>query len=158
MRFSVSFGFLKKSKRKEVYWRLVHRWLMIITVQFSSVAQSCLIPCDWEARQASWSITNSWSLLKLMSIESVRWHHPTISSSVVPFSSRLQSFPIRVFSSESVLCIRCPKYWSFSFTISPSNENSGLISFRIDCLSDLIYLSLTLYNRKGFDLGHTWMV
>ena len=58
--------------------------------------------------------------------------HPTISSSVVPFSC-LQSFPsIRVFSSESVLCIRWPKYWGFSFSISPSTEYSGLISFRIE--------------------------
>ena len=60
-----------------------------------------------------------------------RWYHPTISSSVVRFSSHLQSF-IRVFSSESVLHIRWPKYWSFSFSISPSNEYSGLISFRMD--------------------------
>ena len=64
-----------------------------------------------------------------------RWCHPTISSSVVPFSL-LQSFPaIRVFSNESVLCIRWPKYWSFSFNISPSNEYSGLISFRMDWLN-----------------------
>ena len=56
------------------------------------------------------------------------WCYPTISSSVVPFSSWLQSFPsIRVFSSESILCIMWPKYWSFSFSISPSNEYSGLI-------------------------------
>ena len=62
-----------------------------------------------------------------------QWCHPTISSSVVPFSSCLSIFPsIRVFSSESILCIRWPKYWSFSFSISPSNEYSGLISFRID--------------------------
>ena len=61
------------------------------------------------------------------------WCHPTISSSVVPFSSRLQSFPAsRVFSNESVLRIRWPKYWSFSFSISPSNEYSELISFRMD--------------------------
>ena len=60
------------------------------------------------------------------------WCHPTISSSVIPFSSCLQSFPaIRVFPNESVLCIRWPKYWSYSFSISPSNEYSGLISFRI---------------------------
>ena len=59
------------------------------------------------------------------------WHHPTISSSVLPFSTSLQSFPaIRVFFNESVLHIRWPKYWSFSFSISPSNEYSGLISFR----------------------------
>ena len=65
-----------------------------------------------------------------------RWCHPTISSSVVPFSSCSQIFPsIRVFSNESVLCIRWPKYWSFSFSISPSNEHSGLISFRMDWLN-----------------------
>ena len=61
------------------------------------------------------------------------WCHPTISSSVVPFSFYPSIFPsIRVFSSESVLCIRWPKYWSFSFSICPSREYSGLISFRID--------------------------
>ena len=59
------------------------------------------------------------------------WCHPTISSSVVPFSSCLLP-SIRVFSSESVLRIRWPEYWSFSFNISPSNEYSGLISFRMD--------------------------
>ena len=64
------------------------------------------------------------------------WCHPIISSSVIPFSSCLQSiFPsIRVFPNELVLPIRWPKYWSFSFSISPSNEYSGLISFRIDWL------------------------
>ena len=62
-----------------------------------------------------------------------QWCHPTISSFVIPFSSCLQSFPAStVFSNESVLCIRWPKYWSFSFSISPSNEYSGLICFRID--------------------------
>ena len=61
------------------------------------------------------------------------WCHPAIASSVVPFSSCPPIPPsIRVFSSESVLCIRWPKYWSFIFSISPSNEYSGLISFRID--------------------------
>ena len=72
-----------------------------------------------------------------------RWHHPTISSSVVPFSSFPQSFPASVFSSESALRIRCPKYWSFSFNISPSNEYSGLISFRIDWV-DLFAVQVTL--------------
>ena len=62
-----------------------------------------------------------------------QWCHPTISSSVVPFSPHLQSFPASgSFSNDSVLRIRWPKYWSFSFTISSSNEYSGLISFRID--------------------------
>ena len=63
-----------------------------------------------------------------------RWCHPTISSSVVPFSSCLQFFPASVSSNESVLHIGGPKYWSFSYSISPSNEPSGLISFRIDWL------------------------
>ena len=66
------------------------------------------------------------------SCPSSQWCHPTISSSVVPVSSCLQSFPASgSFSSESVLLIRWPKYWSFSFSVSPSNEYSGLISFRI---------------------------
>ena len=63
-----------------------------------------------------------------------RWCHPTISSSVVPFSPTFILPSIRIFSNESVLCIRWPKYWSFSFNISPSNEYSGLISFRMDWL------------------------
>ena len=67
-----------------------------------------------------------------------RWCHPAISSSVFPFSSYLQLFlSIRVFSNESALYIRWPKYWSFSFSISPSNEYSGLISFKIDRLDFL---------------------
>ena len=81
-----------------------------------------------------------------------RWCHPTISSSVVPFSScpffspfsSPSIFPsIRVFSNESVLHIRWPKYWSFSFTVSPSIEYSGLISFRTDWL-DLLAVQVTL--------------
>ena len=73
-----------------------------------------------------------------------RWCHPTISSSVVPFLLLPSIFPsIRVFSNESVLCIRWPKYWSFSFNISPSNEHPGLISFRTDWL-DLLAVQGTL--------------
>ena len=72
-----------------------------------------------------------------------RWCHPTISSSVVPFSSCLQTFPESVFSNESVLRIRWPNYWSFSFSISPVNEYSGLISFRMDWL-DLLAVQGTL--------------
>ena len=84
------------------------------------------------ARQASLSITNSWSVPKLMSIESVISSnhlilcHPLLLPSIFP--------SIKVFSSDSLLCIRWPKYWSFSFSISPSNEYSGLISFRMDWL------------------------
>ena len=71
------------------------------------------------------------------------WCHPTISSFVIPFSSRLQSFPLRVFSNESLLHIRWTKFWGFSFSISPSYENSELISFRIDWL-DLLAVQGTL--------------
>ena len=72
------------------------------------------------------------------SCPSSQWCHPTISSSVVPFPSSLQSFVSSgAFSNEAVLHIRWPKYWSFTFSISPSNEYSGLISFRIDCLISL---------------------
>ena len=78
------------------------------------------------------------------SCPSSRWCHPTISSSVVPFFCHLQPFSaFRVISNESVLCIRWPKYWNFSFSISPSNEYSGLISFSIDW-SDLLAVQGTL--------------
>ena len=91
--------------------------------------------------QSSLSITNSWSLLKLISIEAVMPSNhfivwcPFFPPSIIP--------SIRVFSSESVLRIRCPKYWSFSFSISPCNEYSGLISSRIDWL-DLLAVQGTL--------------
>ena len=104
-------------------------------VQFSSVAQSCGTLCNPmdEAHQASLSITNSRSLLKLMSIESVIPSNHLILCR--PLLLPPSIFPsIRVFSNESVLHIRWPKDWSFSFNISPSNEYSGLISFRMDWL------------------------
>ena len=112
--------------------------LQFSQLHFSSVqslSRVWLFTTPWTAaRQASLSITNSRSLLRLMS----HWvSHPAISSSVVPFSSHLQSFPA------SVLCIRWPKYWSFRFIISPSNEYSGLISFRMDFL-DLLAVQGTL--------------
>ena len=82
------------------------------------------------ARQASLSIANSQSLLKLMSIESVMpSNHLILCRPLLPLPSIFPS--IRVFSNESALCIRLPKYWSFSFCISHSNEYSGLISFRM---------------------------
>ena len=88
------------------------------------------------------SITNSWSLLKLMSIESVRPSSYLILCG--PLLLQPSIFPsIRVFSNESFLHIRWPKYWSFSFNISPSNEYSGLISFMIDWL-DLLAVQQTL--------------
>ena len=85
------------------------------------------------AHQASLSITSSQSLLKLMSIELVRAsNHLILCHPLLPLPSIFPS--IRVFSNESALHIRWPKYWSFSFSISPSNEYSGLISFRMDWL------------------------
>ena len=112
---------------------------------FSSVqshSRVWLFATPWTAAsQASLSITNSRSLLKLMSTESVMpSNHPILCRPLLPPSI----FPsIRVFSNESVLCIRWPKYWSFSFTISPSNECSGLNSFRIDWF-DLLAVQRTL--------------
>ena len=107
--------------------------LYVPSVQFSSVAQSCPTlhdPMD-VACQASLSITISWSSLKLMCIESViPSNHLILCRPLLLLPSVFPSS--RVFLSESVLCIRWPKYWSFSFSISPSNEYSGLISFRID--------------------------
>ena len=105
---------------------------MISSVQFSL---SCVWPhvvTSWtEAHQASLSITNSWSLLKLMSIELVMpSNHLILCCPLLLLPSIFTS--IRVFSNESVLCIRWPRYQSFSFSISPSNEYSGLISFRTE--------------------------
>ena len=93
------------------------------------------------ARQASLSITNSWSLLKLMSIESVMPSNHLILCRPFLLPSIFPS--IRVFSNESALHIRWPKDWSFSFSISPSNEHPGLISFRMDWL-DLLAVQGTL--------------
>ena len=104
---------------------------------FGSVQLSCvwLFATPWTAaHQASLSINNSWRLLKLMSIELVMPSshlilcHPPVFLLPSIFPS------IRVFSNESALCIRWPKYWSFSLSISPSNEHPGLISFRMDWL------------------------
>ena len=104
------------------------------TVQCSSVAQLRLTVTSWTAvRQASLSITNSWNLLKLMSIESVMPSNHLILCCLLILLPSI--FPnIRVYSDESALCISRPKYWSFSFNISPSNEDPGLISFRMDRL------------------------
>ena len=93
------------------------------------------------ARQAPLSITNSWSLLKLMSIKSAMPSNNLILCHLLLLPLIFSS--IRVFSNESVLHIRWPKYWSLSFTISPSDEYLGLISFRIDWL-DLLAVHRTL--------------
>ena len=135
-------------------------------LQFSSVqslSRVRLFATPWiAALQASLSITNSWSSLQLMSIKSVMPSshfilcRPLLLLPPVPPS-------IRVFSNESTLCMRWPKYWSFSFSISPSNEHLGLISFRMDWL-DLLAVQGTLKSQFfGAQLSsqsmshiHTW--
>ena len=112
-------------------------WKTKALTQFSSVqslSRVHLFATPWTAaRQASLSITNSQSLLKLMSIESMMpSNHLILCHPLLLLPSVFPS--IRVFSNESVLCIRWPKDWSFSFNISLSNEYSGLISFRMDWL------------------------
>ena len=102
-----------------------------------------LFATPWTAvRQASLPITSSQSLLKLMAMESVMpCNHLILCRPLLLLPSILPS--IRVFTNESVLCISCPKYWSFRFSINPSNEYSGLISFRMDWL-DLFAVQGTL--------------
>ena len=114
-------------------------------IQFSSVQSLSHVRLfvTWTAaRQASLSITNSWSPPKPMSIE---WmmpsNHLILCQPLLLLSSIFPS--IRVFSNESALCIRWPKYWSFGFNISPSNEHPGLISFRMDWM-DLLAVQGTL--------------
>ena len=116
---------------------------MLSSVQSLSHVQ--LFVTSWTAaRRASLSIINSCSLLKLMSIESVMpSNHLILCCSLFFLPSIFPS--IRVFSNESVLGIRWPKYWNFSFSISSSNEYSGLISFRIDWF-DLLAVPGTLEN------------
>ena len=108
-----------------------------------SLSHVQLFVTPWTAAcQASLSITISWSLLKLMSTELVMpFNHLILGCSLLLPPSIIPR--IRVFSNESVLCIKWPKYWSFSFSISPSNEYSGLISFRMDWL-DLLAVQGTL--------------
>ena len=117
---------------------------MCLVFQFCSVAQSCpTFMTTWIAAcQASLSITNSWSLLKLMSIELVMPSNHLILCYLLLLQASI--FPnIRVFYNESVLHIRWPKNWSFSFSVSPSNEYSELISFMIDWF-DLLAVQETL--------------
>ena len=119
-----------------------------------------LLATPWTAAcQASLSITNSWRFLKLVSIESVMpSNHLILCHPLLPPASIFPS--IRVFSNESALHIRWQKYWSFSFSISPSSEYSGLISFRIDWL-DLLAVQGTLksllqhYSSKATILHHS---
>ena len=119
--------------------------------EFSSVQFNCSVVSDsaipWTAaHQASLSITNSWSSLKLMSIESVMPSNHLILCRPLLLPSAFPS--IRVFSNESVLCIRWPKYWSFSFNISPSNGHSVSPSLRLDLLAVQRTLKSLLQHHK----------
>ena len=131
----------KESKNKWIYVHVVAQSFPGDSVQWLSHVQLFVTP--WTAaHQACLSITNSQSLLKLMSIGLV------MPSNHLIFCHPLLLLPLvfrgmRVFSKKSVLCISWPKYWSFSFSISPSNEYSGLISFRMDWL-DLLAVQGTL--------------
>ena len=129
----------------------------MVSVQLSSVQSLShvqLFVTPWiAARQASLSITNSWSLLKHMSIESM------MPSSHLILCRPLLLLPpippsIRVFSNESTLCMRWPKYWSFSFSISPSNEHPGLICLRMDWL-DLLAVQPLWKTRPWADICTT---
>ena len=112
------------------------------SVQFSrSVVSDSLQPHELQRARPPCPSPTPWAYPNSCPLS--LWCHPTISSSVIPFSS-CPIFPsIRVFSNESALRIRWPKYWSFSFNISPSNEHPGLISFRMDWL-DLLAVQGTL--------------
>ena len=122
--------------------RIAPRWEQLFSVQFSRSAVSDSATPRTAACQASLSITNSQNLLKLMSIESVMpSNHLILCHPLLLPPSIFTS--IRVFSNQSALCNRWPKYWSFSFNISPSNEYSVLISFRMNWL-DLLAVQETL--------------
>ena len=129
-------------------WRPIIYWLSSV----QSLSHFQLFATPWiAAHQASLSITNSYSLPKLVSIESVMPSNHLILCRLLLLLPSI--FPsIRVFTSESVLRIRCPKYQSFSSSISPSNEYSGLISFRMDWL-DLLAVQETL---KSLLQHHSW--
>ena len=122
--------------------------------QFSSGTQSCLtVTLGKAARQASLSISNSLSLIRLMSIELVMpYNHLVLCDPLLLLPSILPS--TRVFSKDSGLRISCTKYWSFSFSISPSKEHPGRISFRIDCL-DLLAIQENLKSRLQYHSSKT---
>ena len=133
---------------------------MATCIYFSSVQYlSCvwLFVTPWTAaRQPSLSITKSWSLLKLMSIELVMPSNHLILC--CPLLLPPSIFPsIRVFYNESVICIRWPKYWSFSFSISPSSEHPGLISFRMHWL-DLLAVQGTLKSLLQHHSSKAWIL
>ena len=136
-------GLLGGSAAKTVHSQCRGAQVQSLISSVQSLSHVWLFATPWTAAcQAYLSITNSWSLLKLMSVELVMPSNHLILCH--PLLLLPSIFPrIRVFSNESAPHIRWPKYWSFSFSISPSNENSGLISFRMDWL-DLLVVQGTL--------------
>ena len=141
-----------------IYLDIDRTFLLTFLIQFSSVPSLShvqLFVTPWTAtHQAFLSVTNSRSLLKLTSVESVMpSNHLIICRPLLLLPSIFAS--IRVFSSESILCIRWPKYWSFSFSISPSNKYSGLISFRIDWFDLIAVLGTPHHSSKASILQHS---
>ena len=136
---------LRATREAPIPWQMPNKHEFPVTccsVQFScSVMSDSLQPHEPQhARPPSPSPTPG---VYSNSCPLSQWCHPAISSSVVPFSSCPQSLPASVFSNESILHMKWPKYWSFSFSISPSKEHPGLISFRMDWL-DLLAVQGTL--------------
>ena len=141
---------LEKPKKYPISYKAdgLDQFLLPSSLQFSSLQFSCSVMSDslWPhgPQHARPPCPSPNPRVYSNSCPLNQWCHPTISFPVIPFSSSPSIFPsIRVFSNESVLLIRWPKYWSLSFNISPSKEHSGLISFRIDWL-DLLVVQGTL--------------
>ena len=151
-------------KRHDYFHAFQFGSVLLLSVQFSSV-QSLnhiwLFGTLWTAaRQASLSLTNSQNLLKLMTIESVITpNHLILCCPLLLLPSIFNS--IKVFSNESVLRIRWPKYWTFSFSISPSNEYSGLISFNMDWFdlavqgTPRVFSNTTVQKNQFFGAQHS---
>ena len=133
-----------QSRMSDSKWVTVPSWFS----QFSSVAQSCPTLCNpMDCSTPGFPVHYQLPELTSNSCPSSQWCHPAISSSVI----HLQSFPVlRVFSGESVLHIRWPKYWSLSFSISPSSEYSGLISFRVDWALSRVSFNPTVRKHQFF--------
>ena len=152
-------GTLKDSKPHKVdmtpSWE--NAYAIVVVAVILSLAHVRLITTTWTtACQASQSITISWSLLKLMSIELVMpSNHALLCHPLLLLPSIFPS--IRVFSNESALCIKWPTYWSFSFSISPSSEYSGLISFQIDWF-DLLAVRGTVKSILHHHSSKAWIL
>ena len=135
-----------------MYANEILQYVLFITLilRLISVVASFYAPIPWTAaHHSSLCLTISWSLLKLTSIESMMPSNRLILCRPLLLLASI-FLSIRVFSNESALCVRWPKYWSFSFSISPSNEHPGLISFRMDWL-DLLAVQGTLKSLLQHD-------